>query len=303
LGRSYFQAGDEIIFSQMEHHSNIVPWQMLALEKKLKLRVIPIDDKGELRLDVFEKLLTSKTKLLAVSHVSNALGTINPIAKMARMARARGALVLVDGAQSAGHLKIDVQALGADFFVFSGHKLYGPTGVGVLYGRKALLERFSPAKFGGGMIENVFLKTSSFAPLPLKFEAGTPMIAEAVALKKALDYLENLGHEKLQQHERALLEYATQKLLQIEGLKIIGQAQEKAAIISFSLDKIHPLDLAMWLDLKKIALRSGHHCAQPTMRHFKLPATARISFGVYNTKEEIERFFRALQKAVLELRK
>lgn len=303
LARSYFKEGDEIIISEMEHHSNLVPWQMIAADKKLKLRVIPLNDQGELELDVFEKLLTSKTKLVAITYVSNALGTINPIAQIIKKAHEKEALVLVDGAQAVGHITVDVQAIDADFFVFSGHKAYGPTGVGVLYGKKALLEKLSPAQGGGGMIDQVFLDKFTYAPLPFKFEAGTPMVAEVVAFKSAFDYMEKIGLEKIANHEKELLTYATEKLSKIEGLKIIGQAKDKAAIISFVIEGTHPLDIATFLDLNKIAVRSGHHCAQPAMRRFKVPATVRVSFGIYNTKEEVDRLEKVLKEVISQLKK
>ncbi len=303
LARSYFQEGDEIIISEMEHHSNIVPWQLIAIDKKLKLKVIPLNDQGELELEAFEKLLTPKTKLVAITYISNALGTINPISQIIKMAHAKGVLVLVDGAQAVGHINVDVQKIDADFFVFSGHKAYGPTGVGVLYGKKALLEKLSPAQGGGGMIDQVFFDKTTYASLPSKFEAGTPMVAEVVAFKSSFDYLEKIGLEKIFKHEHELLTYATEKLLKIEGLKIIGQAKDKAAIISFVIEGTHPLDIATFLDLNKIAVRSGHHCAQPAMRRFQVPATVRVSFGVYNTKAEIDQLEKALQEVILELKK
>lgn len=303
LSRSYLKEGDEILLTEMEHHSNIVPWQLIALDKKLKIKVVPINDQGELELDALEKLLTSKTKLLAITYISNALGTINPLEKIIQLAHQKGALVLVDGAQAVGHLSIDVKKLDADFFAFSGHKAYGPTGVGVLYGKQKLLEKLLPAQGGGGMIDQVFFEKTTYASLPFKFEAGTPMIAEVVSFKSSLDYLEKIGLEKISEHEEQLLTYASKRLQAIDGLKIIGTAANKAAIISFVVDGVHSLDIATFLDLNQIAVRSGHHCAQPVMRRFKVPATTRASFGIYNTLEEIDRLEQALRKVIVKLKK
>ncbi len=303
LSRSYFQENDEIIITEMEHHSNIVPWQLIAQDKKLKIKVVPINDKGELKLDVLEKLLTAKTKLVAVTYVSNALGTINPVEEIIKMVHKYQALVLIDGAQAVAHIDVDVQKMDADFFVFSGHKAYGPTGVGVLYGKKDILQKLPPAQGGGGMIDKVFFTKTTYASLPFKFEAGTPMAAEVAAFKSSFDYLDRIGMEKIFQHEHDLMAYATGQLKQIDGLKIIGQAVKKTAIISFVIDKIHPLDIATMLDLEKIAVRSGHHCAQPALRHFNLPATCRISFGLYNDQSEVDKLVDKLKQVVEKFRR
>lgn len=298
FGKAFVKPGDEILISEIEHHSNIVPWQMLCEERGAILKTIPVNERGELLLDVFAQLLNKKTKLVAIAHISNILGTQHPIQQICQMAHAVGAKVLVDGAQAAPHLPIDVQALDADFYVFSGHKLYGPTGIGVLYGRAELLEAMPPYQGGGDMIETVSFAKTTYGKLPLKFEAGTPIIAEAIALGTAVDYLNSFGLEAIHQHEQDLLTYATEQLQEVPNLKIIGRAQEKGAIISFVIDKIHPLDIGTLLDLKGIALRTGHHCAQPTIKRFGLIATARISFGMYNNKEEIDRFMKSLQEVI-----
>lgn len=302
FGKGFVKPGDEVIVSESEHHSNIVPWQILCEDRGATLKVIPINENGELLLDEYAKLLTPKTKIVAVAHVSNSLGTVNPIKTIIEMAHAVGAKVLIDGAQSAPHLPIDVQALDADFFVFSGHKVYGPTGIGVLYGKRSLLEAMPPYQGGGDMIDTVTFPRTTYNVLPLKFEAGTPMVAEIIGLGAALDYLTAIGIPHIHQHEQELLSYATEKMSGIKGLQIIGTAPEKGAIISFSIEGAHPLDVGTLLDLRGIAIRTGHHCAQPTMRHFHVPATARISFGLYNTKDEVDRFITAL-KEVMELLK
>lgn len=301
FGRAFIKAGDEIIVSEIEHHSNIVPWQMLAEERGAKLLVIPVNDAGELRLDVFQKLLGSKTKLVAIGHISNALGTENPVKEIIALARGVGAKVLVDGAQAAPHLKVDVQDLDADFYVFSGHKVYGPTGIGILFGKEDLLDAMPPYQGGGDMIERVSFEKTTYTTLPMKFEAGTPMIAEVVGLGAAIDYLEKAGLENIRRHEQNLLLLAQEKLESITGLKIIGQAKKKGAILSFVVQGIHPLDIGTMLDLKGFALRTGHHCAQPAMRRFNIESTARASFGLYNTKEEVEKFYDALVDVIRKL--
>lgn len=301
FGRAFIKAGDEIIVSEIEHHSNIVPWQMLAEERGAKLLVIPVNDAGELRLDVFQKLLGSKTKLVAIGHISNALGTENPVKEIIALARGVGAKVLVDGAQAAPHLKVDVQDLDADFYVFSGHKVYGPTGIGILFGKEELLDAMPPYQGGGDMIERVSFEKTTYTTLPMKFEAGTPMIAEVVGLGAAIDYLEKAGLENIRRHEQNLLHLAQEKLESIAGLKIIGQAKKKGAILSFVVQGIHPLDIGTMLDLKGFALRTGHHCAQPAMRRFNIESTARASFGLYNTKEEVEQFYDALVDVIRKL--
>lgn len=297
-GRQNISEGDEILISTMEHHSNIVPWQILCEEKKAVLKVIPIDDHGELLIDEYENLLSSKTKLVAISHVSNSLGTVNPVQMMIRKAHEAGALVLVDGAQSAVHLEIDVQQLDCDFFAFSAHKLYGPTGIGVLYGKKQILESMPVYHGGGEMIKEVSFEKSTYNDLPYKFEAGTPNIADAIAFKVALEFTSGLGKQLIRDHENRLLNYASTLLEKIPGLRIIGKAKEKISVISFVIDKVHPQDIGILLDNQGIALRTGHHCTQPLMNRFGIPGTTRASFAVYNTVEEIDKLISGLQKAL-----
>lgn len=297
-GRQNIKAGDEIILSNMEHHSNIVPWYILAQEKGALLKVIPINDNGELIMDEFEKLLSEKTKLVSIVHVSNALGTINPVKTIIEKAHEAGAVVLVDGAQSTVHLDIDVQNMDCDFFVLSSHKIYGPTGVGVLYGKKHLLQSMPPYQGGGEMIREVYFDNITYNDLPYKFEAGTPNIAGTVAFKAALDFTKTIGKEKIRRHENELLSYATGQLEQIDGLRIIGKAKNKISVISFVVDKVHPQDLGILLDNRGIAVRTGHHCAQPLMDCYKIPGTTRASFAMYNTKEEIDALITGLNKAI-----
>ncbi len=287
-GKANIHAGDEIIITAMEHHSNIVPWQMLCEEKGAILKIAPMNFDGELLMQEFEALLNPKTKLVSVVQMSNALGTINPVEKIIELAHAKNIPVLLDGAQAIPHTIVDVQALDCDFYVFSGHKLYAPTGVGVLYGKKALLEAMPPYQGGGDMIRTVTFEKSTYAGLPHKFEAGTPSIAEVIGLGSAIDYLNTIGMDKIAAHEAQLLTYATQEALKIDGLKIIGEAKEKGAILSFTLGKIHPHDIGTMLDSLGIAIRAGHHCAMPVMDFYKVPATARASFAMYNTKAEID---------------
>ncbi|EFB40364.1 cysteine desulfurase [Parachlamydia acanthamoebae] len=296
FGKAFIHAGDEIIISEIEHHSNIVPWQMLCEDRGATLKVIPVNDRGELMMDVYRELLNEKTKLVAIGHISNALGTLHPIKQIVDLAHDVGAKVLVDGAQAAPHMAIDVQALDVDFYVFSGHKAYGPTGIGILYGKEVLLEKMPPYQGGGDMIDTVTFTKTTYNTLPLKFEAGTPMITEAIGLGAAIDYIIGIGREEIKTWEHELLDYATKLWSEIPGFKIIGTAAEKGAIISFCMEGIHPLDVGTMLDLKGIAIRTGHHCAQPAMRRFHVPGTARASFGLYNTKEEIEAFAEALQE-------
>lgn len=298
FGKAFVKPGDEIIISAMEHHSNIVPWQMLCEDRGAILKVIPMNERGELLLDEYAKLLNPRTRLVAVTQVSNSLGTINPIKQIVSMAHQTGAKVLVDGAQSAPHLKIDVQDLDADFLVFSGHKIMGPTGIGILYGKAELLNQMPPYQGGGDMIESVSFSKTTYNVLPFKFEAGTPMIAEVMGLGSAIDYIQTIGIDAIQSWEHELLAYATAQMEQIPGLSIIGQAPEKGALISFIIDGIHPLDIGTFLDLRGIAIRTGHHCAQPVMQFFKVPATARASFACYNTKEEVDLFISALQNII-----
>ena len=297
-GRQHFRAGDEIIISTMEHHSNIVPWQILCEEKKAVLKVIPVTDDGELDLEAYKNLLSPKTKLVSLVHVSNSLGTINPVREVISLAHAAGAVVMIDGAQSAVHLDINVQQLDCDFFAFSGHKLYGPTGVGVLYGKKELLEIMPPFMGGGEMIKEVTFAKTTYAALPYKFEAGTPNIADTVALKSALDFIKSTGKEVVRVHEENLLRYATQQLEAIPGLQIIGRAREKVSVVSFIIKDIHPQDMGVLLDNQGIAVRTGHHCTQPLMDRFKIPGTVRASFAMYNTLEEVDALIAGLHKAI-----
>jgi cysteine desulfurase/selenocysteine lyase len=299
FGRKFINAGDEIIISTLEHHSNIVPWQMLCEEKECVLKVIPINNEGEILMDEFEKLLSAKTKLVSVVHVSNALGTINPIKTIIEKAHAFGAKVLIDGAQSSSHIDIDVQDLDADFYALSAHKLFGPTGMGVLYGKKELLEAMPPYRGGGEMIKEVTFEKTTYADLPYKFEAGTPNIADVVAFKFALDYIQSIGKTNIAAYENELLAYATEKLEAIEGLTVIGKAKEKVSVISFVLEGIHPQDIGIILDQQGIAVRTGHHCTQPLMQRLGIPGTARASFSVYNTFEEID----ALIVGILKVKK
>jgi len=287
-GKANIHAGDEIIITAMEHHSNIVPWQMLCEEKGAILKVARMNLEGELLMPEFEALLNAKTKLVSVVHMSNALGTINPVEKIIELAHAQNVPVLLDGAQAIPHMAVDVQALDCDFYVFSGHKLYAPTGVGVLFGKQALLEAMPPYQGGGDMIRTVTFEKSTYAGLPHKFEAGTPSIAEVIGLGAAIDYLNSIGMEAIAAHEAELLAYATQEALKIDGLKIIGEAKKKGGILSFTLHKIHPHDIGTMLDSLGIAIRAGHHCAMPVMDFYKVPATARASFAMYNTKAEID---------------
>jgi cysteine desulfurase/selenocysteine lyase len=300
FGRKHVSSGDEVLISAMEHHSNIVPWQMLCEEKGASLKVIPMSDDGELLLGEYERLLGERTRIVAISHVSNALGTINPVREMIAAAHRRGIPVLVDGAQAVPHMKVDVRDLGADFYAFSSHKMFGPTGVGVLYGREALLETMPPYQGGGDMIRSVTFERTTYNDLPYKFEAGTPNIGGGIGLGAAIDYLGNLDRDAIISYEKELLEYATEKLLEIPGVRIIGRAKNKAAVLSFVMTGIHPHDIGTILDTEGIAIRTGHHCAQPVMQRFGIPATARASFAFYNTKQEVEALARGVRK-VLEI--
>lgn len=296
-GRSQLKPGDEILLSGMEHHSNIVPWQLVAEQTGAVIRVIPVTDDGELEMQAYAEMLSERTRLVGVCHVSNALGTVNPVAEIIRMAHACGALVLVDGAQAVAHQSVDVQALDCDFYAFSGHKLYGPTGIGALYGRKQLLDAMPPWQGGGDMIHTVSFERSTYAETPQKFEAGTPNIAGVVGLDAAIAYVQEVGLDTIARHEAALVEYATQALGQIPGLRFIGQARERAGIVSFVLEGIHPHDLGTILDMEGVAIRAGHHCAMPLMTRFGLPGTARASFALYNTQEDIDALVAGLNKA------
>ena len=296
-GRSQLKPGDEILLSGMEHHSNIVPWQLVAEQTGAVIRVIPVTDDGELEMQAYAEMLSERTRLVGVCHVSNALGTVNPVAEIIRMAHACGALVLVDGAQAVAHQSVDVQALDCDFYAFSGHKLYGPTGIGALYGRKQLLDAMPPWQGGGDMIHTVSFERSTYAETPQKFEAGTPNIAGVVGLDAAIAYVQEVGLDTIARHEAALVEYATQALGQIPGLRFIGQARERAGLVSFVMEGIHPHDLGTILDMEGVAIRAGHHCAMPLMTRFGLPGTARASFALYNTQEDIDALVAGLNKA------
>lgn len=295
-GRTFIQEGDEIIISAMEHHSNIVPWQILCTQTGARLRVIPMNDDGELIIEEYEKLLNKKTKLVAVTQMSNALGTINPVKQMIQSARKWNAAVLLDGAQAAPHLEVNVRDLDCDFYVFSGHKLYGPTGIGVLYGKAACLEKMPPYQGGGDMISSVTFEKTLYNKLPYKFEAGTPHIEGVIGLGAAIDYLNGIGLEKITAYEHELLVYATRALSAIPGLRIVGQAKEKASILSFVLNEVHAHDIGTILDRDGIAIRAGHHCAMPVMDRFGIPATARASLAFYNTKEEVDRLAVSIRK-------
>jgi cysteine desulfurase/selenocysteine lyase len=302
FGKANLKPGDEVLISGMEHHSNIVPWQMICKEKGASLKVIPVTDSGELDLEAFENMLSEKTKILAIVYVSNSLGTINPVKWMTEKAHNVGAKVLIDGAQSTSHLDIDVQDLDCDFYVFSAHKLYGPTGVGALYGKKELLEAMPPYQGGGEMIKDVTFEKTTYNELPYKFEAGTPNIADTVAFNAAINYLTNLGKNRAAAFENELLKYGTSLLESIDGVKIIGQAKEKISVLSFVVEGVHPQDIGIMLDLYGVAIRTGHHCTQPLMDRFKIPGTCRASLAFYNTSEELDIFAAGLRKAISKLK-
>ena len=295
-GRKFIEPGDEIILTTLEHHSNIVPWQMVAEEKGAKIRVVPVNDRGELLLDEYEKLLNGRTKLVGVTHVSNALGTINPVREIIALAHRHGVPVLVDGAQAAPHMTVDVQALDCDFYAFSGHKTFGPTGIGVLYGKAELLEKMQPYKGGGDMILSVTFEKTTYNVIPQKFEAGTPPIAAVITLGAAVDYLTGIGMERIHPHETDLLDYATDQVNRIPGVRIIGTAENKAAVLSFMVDGVHPHDVGTLLNEEGVAIRTGHHCAQPVMRRFGVPATSRASFAFYNTMAEVDVLVAGIRK-------
>ena len=295
-GRTFLREGDEVLLTELEHHANIVPWQLLRAEKGIRLKAAPIDDDGALMLDRFAAMIGPRTRLVAISHMSNVLGTVLPVREMTRLAHAAGALVLIDGAQAVTHRRVDVQDIGCDFYVFSGHKLYGPTGIGVLWGREELLDAMPPYQGGGDMIESVTLEQTSFAPLPAKFEAGTPAIAQAVGLAAAIDYVRGLGLERIAAHEAGLLAHAEARLCEVPGLRLIGTAPGKGAVLSFAMAGAHPHDIATVLDRHGIAIRAGHHCAQPLMVRLDVPATARASFALYNTRAEVDVLAAALHK-------
>lgn len=297
-GRKFIGEGDEILVSQMEHHSNIIPWQMIAEERGAKVVMIPMNERGELIIDEYENLLNEKTKMVAVSHVSNSLGTVNPLKEMIATAHKFGVPVCVDAAQSVPHFPVDVQDLDADFFIFSGHKMFGPTGSGVMYGKREWLDQMPPYQTGGGMIRTVSFKKTTFAPIPDKFEAGTPAIAAGIGLGAAIDYINAIDFEAAAAYEHELLNYATERLGDIPEVKIIGTAAEKASVLSFTIEGIHPHDIGTILDQQGIAVRAGHHCAQPVMEFFDVPATARASFAFYNTREEVDKLADAVQKVI-----
>ncbi len=297
-GRKFVGEGDEIIVSEMEHHANIVPWQMLCEEKGARLRVIPMNDAGELLLDEYDALLNERTKLVAVMHISNALGTINLVKEIVERAHKQGVPVLIDGAQGAPHLKIDVQDLDCDFYILSGHKMFAPTGSGVVFGKAEWLEKMNPFMGGGDMIRTVTFEKTTYAGLPNKFEAGTPAIAAQIGLGAAIDYLNNIDREGAHAYEQELLAYATEKLSAIEGVRVVGTARDKAAVLAFVIEGVHPHDVGTILDQEGIAIRAGHHCAQPVMKHFNVPATARASFAFYNTKEEADKLASAIERVI-----
>lgn len=298
FGRSNIKEGDEIIISNMEHHSNIVPWQLLCNEKKAKLKVIPIDNNGEIIFDEFLNLVSQKTKLISIVYVSNSLGTVNPVKQIIETAHQKNIPVLLDAAQAVNHMPVDVQKLGCDFLAFSGHKLYGPTGIGVLWGKEKILNSMPPFLGGGDMISKVTFEETTFNELPFKFEAGTSNVADAIGLGSAIDYLTSLGMDKVREHDLVLLDYATQRIKGIPSLTIIGNAKEKSGVISFTLNNVHPHDVGTFLDFEGIAVRTGHHCTQPVMQRFNIPATSRASFGLYNTFEEVDILVEALKKVV-----
>jgi cysteine desulfurase / selenocysteine lyase len=297
-GRTRLRPGDEVLVTELEHHANLVPWQLLCEDRGARLRVAPIDDRGELRLDAFDALLSERTKLVSVTHVSNALGTILPVRELAARAHRAGAVVLIDGAQAVPRLPVDVQEIGCDFYAFSGHKLYGPTGIGVLYGRLALLDAMPPWQAGGDMIASVSYEKSTFADPPYRFEAGTPDIAGAVGLGAAIDYVEGLGLERIAAHEAELLAYGAARLSEIPGVRLVGTAREKTGVLSFVVDGIHPHDLGTVLDQEGVAIRAGNHCAQPLMERLGLPATARASLGVFNVRADLDRLADGVRRAL-----
>ncbi len=297
-GRAFLNEGDEVIISTIEHHSNIVPWQLICEEKKAKLKVIPVTENGELKMDAYKSLLSSKTKIVSVNHASNSLGTINPVKEMIRLAHEVGAVVMIDGAQAGAHLQIDVQDLDCDFYVLSSHKMYGPTGTGILYGKKALLEKMPPYHGGGEMIKEVTFEKTTYNDLPYKFEAGTPNIADVVAYKHAMDFILEIGRDAIAAHEHELLVYATEKISKLKGVKIVGQAKNKVGVLAFVVEGIHHFDIGQMLDARGIAVRTGHHCTQPLMECFGIEGTVRASFSVYNTKKEVDQLVEGLERII-----
>jgi len=302
FGRNSLNKGDEVIISAMEHHSNIVPWQMICDEREAILKVIPINNNGELLMDEYKKLLSDKTKIVAVIHISNTLGTINPVKEMIDLAHQKGALVLLDGAQAVPHIKVDVQALNCDFYAFSGHKMFGPTGVGILYGKSEYLNDMPPYQGGGDMIKEVTFEKTTYNCLPHKFEAGTPNIVGGIGLGVAVDYMEEVGIDLINKREEELLAYATEKIQKLEGIRIIGEAEHKASVLSFVIEGLHPFDIGTLLDQLGVAVRTGHHCTQPLMKFFDIPGTIRASFAFYNTTEEIDKLISGLERALAMLR-
>lgn len=301
FGRAFLKAGDEVIVSEMEHHANIVPWQMACEIAGANLKVLPFDDAGVLILEKLEELITPKTKIISIAHISNSLGTINPIEEVIRIAHSHNIPVMIDGAQAVSHEKVDVQQLDCDFYCFSGHKMYAPMGIGVLYGKEKWLNAMPPYQGGGEMIQQVTFEKTTYNELPFKFEAGTPAVSDVIGLHTAIQYIEELGIDKILHHEQKLLQYATEQLSVIEGLQIYGTAPRKAAIISFNLEGIHPYDVGVIIDHLGVAVRTGHHCTQPVMQHFQIPGTIRASFALYNTQEEVDRLVEAVKKAKMML--
>lgn len=299
--RAFLKAGDEVIVSEMEHHANIVPWQIACEIAGANLKVLPFDDSGVLMIEKLEELITPKTKIISITHISNSLGTINPIEKVIRIAHSHNIPVMIDGAQAVSHEKVDVQQLDCDFYCFSGHKMYAPMGIGVLYGKEKWLNTMPPYQGGGEMIQQVTFEKTTYNELPFKFEAGTPAVSDVIGLHTAIQYIEKLGIDKILQHEQKLLQYATEQLSVIEGLRIYGTAPQKAAIISFNLEGIHPYDVGVIIDHLGVAVRTGHHCTQPVMQHFQIPGTVRASFALYNTQEEVDRLVEAVKKAKMML--
>lgn len=297
-GRAFIKEGDEIIISGLEHHSNIVPWQLVCEEKKAKLQVIPVSPEGELDLDIYKKILSGKTKIVAINHASNSLGTINPVKEVIRLAHAVGAVVLIDGAQAGAHLEIDVQDMDCDFYCLSSHKMYGPTGTGILYGKKELLEKMPPYHGGGEMIKEVTFEKTTYNDLPYKFEAGTPNIADVVAYKYAFDFINELGRENIAAHEHELLTYATERVSKLKAVKLVGTAKNKVGVLAFTVDGIHHFDIGQMLDARGIAVRTGHHCTQPLMTHYGIEGTVRASFAVYNTKKEVDQLVEGLERVI-----
>lgn len=297
FGRTYLREGDEVIVSEMEHHSNIVPWQLVCEERGAKLKVLPFNDRGELIISELETLISDRTKIVAVAHVSNSLGTVNPIEEIIRRAHSHNVPVLIDGAQSVAHCPVDVQALDCDFYCFSGHKMYAPMGIGVMYGKSQWLNEMRPYQGGGEMIKDVTFEKTTYNDLPFKFEAGTPSVGDVIGLRKAIEYIQNIGLEKIASYEQELLTYTTEKLSQIEGMRFIGEAAHKTGVISFLVGNIHPYDMGVLLDHQGVAVRTGHHCTQPVMTHFDIPGTVRASFALYNTVEEADKLVEAVIKA------